>query len=142
MSDLAGDVEREKETMKKNKQSDILELVKARQEIGFSQTVMAKRAGVSVNTVVTFEHGRRVSARMAKTLRDTYTRIKIVPDFQAFDGSGNMDAAWLRKQTETFLRNNCLGIVEKEKLAHFVLSTERLYEYGRILLLAAGKNID
>jgi len=55
---------------------------------------------------------------------------------------GKIDAAWLKRQTEIFLRQNCTAIVERDRLAHFVLSTDAVYEYGRTILLAAGKNVD
>jgi transcriptional regulator with XRE-family HTH domain len=122
--------------------SGIADLVRIRQEAGLSQGVMAKRSGVSVITIVRFEHGKHVRIHTAKVIQSAYALVKKAPDLQAFDGSGNLDAAWLRKQTENFLRQNCLGVVEKDKFAHFILSTDRVYEYGRILLLAAGKNID
>jgi transcriptional regulator with XRE-family HTH domain len=55
---------------------------------------------------------------------------------------GKIDTAWLKRQTESFLRQNCTAIVERDRLAHFVLSTDAVYEYGRTILLAAGKNVE
>ena len=113
-----------------------------RKTAGLTQAGIAKLAGLSVLTVCKFEHGRRVSPRTEKALQDAYRTAGMCSALGLDGRPGHVDKEWLRRQTESFLRANSLGIVEKEKIAHFVLSSERLYEYGRILLLAAGKNVD
>lgn len=165
MSDLAGDVEREKETMTnqtikkrisrakasaagralascRSADSDLRALVRIRQEAGISQSILAKRAGVCAVTLAAFEHGQSVRIHTAKVLRQAYLMLARAPELQSFGEAGILDASWLKRQAESFLRSNSIGVVEKDKLAHFVLSSERIYEFGRIVLLAAGKNIE
>lgn len=118
-------------------------LVEARHKAGFSQEALAARSGISIGPIVKFESGRKTRPHTDAMLRKAYAELSMMKfDKVKGDGGTLLDAAWLRRQTETFLRVNALGVVEKGGQAHFVISSETVYRFGKAILLASGKNID
>jgi transcriptional regulator with XRE-family HTH domain len=121
---------------------DRVELVRCRKKAGVSQLTIARRAGVSLPTIVNFERNRDLRPANDRAVRAAYGTIGKCTAIGLDGKPGQIDSSWLRRQTESFLRANCLGVVEKDGKAHVVLSTERVYEYGRVLLLSVGRNVD
>jgi len=119
---------------------EIQAFIEVRREARISQALMAKRAGVCATTVMKFERGDRIGPMTEKPIRAAYEQISALGDIRG--AGGEIDATWLRRQTESFLKTQSLGFCEKDRLAYFVISAEKFYEYGRLVLLAAGKNID
>jgi transcriptional regulator with XRE-family HTH domain len=118
-------------------------LIDRRKAAGMSQTNLARLARVSTSSVYNFENGRCLRPLVTQEIIKAYDRI--IPTVSLgteFPRRGSLDSAWLKKQTESFLRGNCLGAVEQKKIIHFVLSSDRVYDFGRTILLAAGINID
>lgn len=127
--------------MKRQKVSpEIKEFAEIRAKSGLNQSVLAKRAGVCVGTIIRYEQGRKLRPAIEHSVREAYRQISILGIDRTNDGK--FDAAWLQRQTEAFLKSNSLGVVEKDRNCYFVISSEKLLEYGQILLLSAGKNID
>ncbi|MFA5168935.1 MAG: hypothetical protein WC530_10455 [Candidatus Omnitrophota bacterium] len=119
------------------------ELIKRRREAGISQQSMGRLAGVSAITIINFEKGRPLRPLTKAAIDRAYNHIESYKSIGGRSFRGEVDAAWLKRMTESFLRQNSSGVVEtREKLAHFVVSSDRVYEFGRTILLAVGKNID
>jgi DNA-binding XRE family transcriptional regulator len=122
--------------------ADRLALVRRRKAAGLSQGGVARLAQVSTTTICHFEKGIEIRPALEKSVREAFSRIMDASEIINPERKGAMDKEWLRRQTDSFLRSNCLGVVEQDNKVHFVLSFERAYEFGRALLLAAGKNVD
>jgi DNA-binding XRE family transcriptional regulator len=120
-------------------------LVEARHKAGFSQAEIAKRAGVSVGPIHRFELGLPIWPRVKTALKAAYGSMdKLAIEHKSFEhkaGDG-LNAAWLERQVETFLHGNSFGVVERDKRAQYVISYSKIYELARIVLLAAGKDIE
>lgn len=122
---------------------EIQALIDIRHKAGLTQTDIAKRAKVSVSTVSLFEKGRGGHERVQSALEEAYHLIETL-GISRSDRGGALDSSWLRRQTISFLKQNCLGVIEQKQshLAHFVLSSEDVYQFGRLILLASGKHVD
>ena len=118
------------------------EFSRRRAQAGISRADLAIRAHVSLSTVIRYESGAPTRWASEQAIRRAYEDILAARQLGPDSGRGHLDAGWLRRYTDSFLRQHAVGVVEKQKLAHFVLSSDRLYEYGRLLLLQLGKNID
>lgn len=123
--------------------SETLPFTNARKAARYSQSAVAGLAGVTYYTVLRFEHGLPMRSKTDALLRRTYAALsqKAAPA-PVRNPCDLLNEEWLRRQVDVFLRGNCLGVVERDRRAHFVVSTESVYELGRKLLLAAGRNID
>ncbi|MFA7334945.1 MAG: helix-turn-helix transcriptional regulator [Kiritimatiellia bacterium] len=117
------------------------ELISRRRDAGISQKSMGHLAGVSVITIGNFEKGRPLRPLTRQAIEKAYDHIQ---SYKSIGKAmrGEIDKDWLKKMTDSFLRQNSTGVVEKEKMVHFVISSGQVYEFGRTILLAAGKNID
>jgi predicted transcriptional regulator len=122
--------------------NDRLDLVRRRKAAGLSQGGVARLAQVSTTTICHFERGIEIRPALEKSVREAFSRIVDASEMINPERKDAMDKEWLRRQTDSFLRSNCLGVVEQDNKVHFVFSFDRAYEFGRTLLLAAGKNID
>ena len=122
---------------------DYREFARLRSRAGISRAELAARARVSVSTVIRYESGSATRWITEQAIRRAYEDLVAARQMGLDPGHGRLlDSEWLRRYTDSFLRQNAAGVVEKQRLAHFVLSSDRLYEYGRLLLLQLGKNID
>ncbi len=156
MSDLAGDFICQGEFMTPHKNSKAYrlrqetiretaargEFSQRRRAAHISQVGMAKLAGVSSVTIANFEKNRPLRPITRAAVERAYGNIQDCSVLAQGIRNGELDSCWLKKQTESFLRANCLGVVEKEKMVHYILTPGRVYDFGRLVLLAAGKNID
>jgi len=121
---------------------DFREFARLRSRAGISRAELAARARVSVSTVIRYESGSATRWITEQAIRRAYEDLVAARQLGLDPGHVRLDSEWLRRYTDSFLRQNAAGVVEKQRLAHFVLSSDRLYEYGRLLLLQFGKNLD
>lgn len=130
------------------KSAIVIKCVRLRRESGLSGAAMARRAGVSYPTLKAFEAGKKIRGMNTAKLIPAYESCKKVeavlpPAGDGDDGKNFHNAEWLRAQVRAFVSDNDLTIVElgRSGMRSIVMTHDQVFEFGRIILLAVGKNV-